>query len=783
MRLIAFFFLFFSTGLYAQNTQTIRGTVKDKETFQPIIGAKVILLNSDPIKGSVTDIDGKFRLEGVPVGRQAIQITFVGYEPVTLPNIDVVSKEVVLNIEMVEAVTMMNAVEVVANEQGESINKMATLSTRTFSVEESNRYAGTKNDVARMAQNYAGVQGADDSRNDIVIRGNSPTGVLFRMEGVDIPNPNHFARFGTTGGPISILNNNVLANSDFMTGAFPSEYGNAIAGVFDLKMRTGNNEKHEFMFQIGFNGAELMAEGPISRKTGASYLVNYRYSTLELFSALGINIGTTSLPNYQDLSFKLNFPSKKGVTSVFGIGGYSYIEILAENADSTDLFALDYSNTSFDSRVGVVGVAHKQRLGKSAYFNISTGMQGNLNRITNDTVDLAFNNPFTTYRSNSTVAKWTGDIFVNHKLSAKHTYKVGLHSDYFLLNLNDSLYRTQLSGFDILHDFKGNVPVLQPYVAYQYRPLPNLTFNGGVHGQYVGLNNELMIEPRAGVSYNFTEKDRLSFAYGLHSQLQPLELYFNEVQDEFGASSTPNTELEMTKSHHFVMAYQHRFNYGINLKIESYYQKLYDVPVAPDSSNFSILNFGADFTTILPDVMVNEGEGENYGVEITIEKYLDKGFYFMVNSSIYESFYTSYSGEKFNTAFNGNFTFNALGGYEFRFKPGKKFQNSLTLDGKFMYNGGRRFTPILYDLSVLYGTEIRDVNQSYTSKYKDYVRGDVRVAFKMVGKNITQEWALDVQNITAYKNIFIQEYDPILQQTKTTYQTGRLPIFQYRIYF
>ena len=275
----------------------------------------------------------------------------------------------------------------------------------------------------------------------------------------------------------------------------------------------------------------------------------------------------------------------------------------------------------------------------------------------------------------------------------------------------------------------------------------------------------------------------VAFAYGLHSQLQPLELYFNEVDDALGGTSTPNTDLEMTKSHHFVLAYQHRFKYGINLKVESYYQKLYDVAVAPDSSNFSILNFGADFTTILPPVMVNEGEGENYGVEMTLEKYLNKGFYFMINASVYESFYTSYTGEKFNTAFNGNFTFNTLAGYEFRFKPGKKFQNSLTLDGKFMYNGGRRYTPILYDLSVLYGTEVRDINQSFTQKYKDYVRGDVRVAFKMVGKKITQEWALDIQNITAYKNIFIQEYDPILQETKTTYQTGRLPIFQYRIYF
>ena len=271
------------SGLFGQTlTQTIRGTVIDKQTLQPIIGARVVVLESDPLIGSVTNVDGQFRLEGVAVGRQSIQVTYMGYEPVVMQNLALTTKEMVLNITMIESVNSLTEVEVTSEKKGETVNKMANVSIRSFSVEESNRFAGSRNDVARMAQNFAGVQGADDSRNDIVIRGNSPTGVLFRMEGVDIPNPNHFARFGTTGGPISILNNNVLSNSDFMTGAFPSEYGNATAGVFDLKMRTGNNENQEFMFQFGFNGAELMAEGPFSDSSKASYLVSYRYSTLFL---------------------------------------------------------------------------------------------------------------------------------------------------------------------------------------------------------------------------------------------------------------------------------------------------------------------------------------------------------------------------------------------------------------------------------------------------------------------------------------------------------------------
>jgi hypothetical protein len=784
MRTIFSGFLFFILiNAYGQElNQTIRGNVMDKQTLQPIPGAKIIVVGSDPLIGAVSNVDGQFRLNAVPVGRQTIQVTYLGYETVTYPNIAVSTKEIVLTIEMTEAVNVMGEVEIKADDKNDGVNKMAPVSVRPFSVEESNRFAGSRNDVARMAQNFAGVQGTDDSRNDIVIRGNSPSGVLFRMEGIDIPNPNHFARFGTTGGPISMLNNNVLANSDFMTGAFPAEYGNATAGVFDLKMRTGNNEKHEFMFQFGFNGAELMAEGPFSKNSKASYLINYRYSTLFLFDLIGINVGTTALPNYQDLSFKLNFPSKKGVTSIFGIGGLSVVSLKAADADSSDLFTLDYSNTYYRSDVGAVGITHKRRVGNSSFINFSAGFQGSLNYILNDTVDLQFQNPFRTFVSNSTISKQTTDIFYNKKFNAKHLLKIGFHNDIFFLNLNDSVYRNEAIGFDVLRSFKGFTSLMQPYAQYQFRPSPKLVFNLGVHGQTLLLNSETIIEPRAGMSWNLSEKDRVSFGYGLHSQMQPMESYF--IQEEIdGQLIQPNKDLKFSKSHHAVISYQHFFKFGIQAKLEAYYQHLYDIPVREDSSTFSILNFGADFNTALPNDLVNNGTGRNYGVELTLEKFLDKGFYFLITTSLYESFYTASDGKEYNTAFNGNFTFNSLVGYELRFKPSEKRQCSMTFDVKYTRNGGKRFTEILLAESQFYGTEIRDLENAFEARYPNYTRGDFRIAFKMVGKKLTQEWAVDIQNITNYRNIFWTQYNANSGEIETTYQTGFLPIGQYRIYF
>ena len=775
--------IFISALSFGQLTQTVRGSLKDKQTFEPLIGAKIIVMNTDPLIGAISDVDGKFRLENVPVGRQQIIVSYVGYEPVVMNNIDISSKEVVLNIEMNEAVNMMNKVEVTAEkEKGEQINKMATVSVRQFTVEQSSRFSGSFNDVARMAQNFAGVQGADDSRNDIIIRGNSPTGVLYRMEGIDIPNPNHFARFGTAGGPVSILNNNVLANSDFMTGAFPAEYGNAVAGVFDLKMRTGNNEKHEFMFQMGFNGAELMAEGPLNKKTGASYLVNYRYSTLQLFKLMGINFGSTAVPDYQDASFKLNFPSQRGLTSIFGLGGVSSINILAEEADSSDLFALDYSNTFFNSQVGAVGLKHKQRVGKKAFVNIAIAAQGNVNIIDNDTVNLQFENPFKTFVSDSKFGKLVTDIFYNQKINAKNMFKIGYHQDVFLLDLTDSIYVNPTQGWNVLRQFEGQAFLIQPYAQYRFRPNENLTLNFGLHSQTLTLNNETFLEPRFGMAYQLTKKDKFSLGYGLHSQMQPIEVYFREIEKN-GEKTQPNKDLKFTKSHHLVLGYQHRFQYGINLKFESYYQYLYDVPITEDSSAFSMVNFGANFNTTLPEDLRSGGTGENYGVELTIEKFLDKGFYFLVTTSLYKSTYVGSDGIEFNSAFNGNYTFNSLAGYEFRFKEGKRFKSSMTLDGKFTYNGGRRYTPVLEDESLLAGFEIRDWTATNTLQYDPFMKLNVRVAFKMIGKRITQEWAIDATNITNRRNIFSEDFNVNTGNYDVTYQTGFLPIVQYKIYF
>ena len=330
--------LLFTVSVSAnEKSQTVKGRIIDSQSHYPIVGVTVFVVGSDPVIGNISDVEGYYKLSKVPLGRITIQFSSIGFEPITLSNILVSSgKETVIDVALKEDVIIIEPVRVESEvDKSASNNEMAAVSSRGFRVEETGRYAGSLNDVSRMAMNFAGVSGANDARNDIIIRGNSPFGLLWVLEGLSIPNPNHFGSLSSTGGPVSMLNNNVLKKSDFLTGAFPAEYGNALSGVFDLKMRNGNNEKREYMLQSGLNGFEIGLEGPISTKSKSTYLINYRYSVLGLVDKLGLDLGTgTAVPYYQDISFKFNFPSTKlGQFTLFGVGGISNIDLLTSDKD------------------------------------------------------------------------------------------------------------------------------------------------------------------------------------------------------------------------------------------------------------------------------------------------------------------------------------------------------------------------------------------------------------------------------------------------------------------
>jgi hypothetical protein len=776
--------LFFQS--FGQFKQTLRGVVVDQASKVTLPGANVALKNGGTPLGTITNGNGEFELKNVPIGRYELTVSFLGYEPFVVKNLELESgKEKVIDVELTEKVEGIEEIVVTAHGKGEILNEMAVLSARSFSVKETEKYAGSWGDPSRMASNFAGVITANDSRNDIVIRGNSSLGLLWKLDGVSIPNPNHFGALGTTGGPVSILNNNQLSNSDFFTGAFPAEYGNALSGVFDLKMRNGNNKKHEFMLQAGFSGLELGAEGPISKKAGSSYLINYRYSIPGLMGKL-FNFGG-GVPNYQDLSMKFYFPTKKiGTFSLFAIGGNSSIEFNDDGSEDATSYNIERGlRTRNGSEMGVAGLSH--RFFPDSKSNIFTSFSASLQGC-NTQIDTVFddNSSFRYYGEKNQEIRLTASTKYTRKINAKNTFKVGASFESFSINYVDSVSGSEWNlppdqYIKLLNTDESGLNLLQAFAEIQHKFSPKLTLYGGLHYQRFLFNATQSFDPRINISYQINDASKFGLAYGMHSQLQPLYIYFTEDYDTITHQmiTGTNRELKFTTAQHFVASYDQMVSKNLKLKIETYYQYLTDIPVSNEYGYFSMVNEGNTFHQTRITNLVNDGIGRNYGAEITLEKYLSDNYYFMLTTSLFESKYRGSDKIWRNTEFNTNYVVNALGGYQIPIN--KKMAIDINL--RVLWSGGKRNPYIDLNQSIAEGEEVHDHSKDYLEREKDYFKLDGRISFKMNGKKITQEWAFDVTNATNHKNVYSKYYDEPTKTLKYSYQQGLYPMVLYRINF
>ena len=779
-----FISLFIVLSSFAQNNrQKIRGVVIDKLSQTTLPGATVQIMNEADKRGAVTNGKGIYVIPDVLPGRYELKISYVGYKDVFASSVVVTSgKETILDIAMEEDIKSLNEVVITANSKDKTINSLSTISGRTFSMEEVNRFAGGRSDPARLAANFAGVSATDDSRNDIVIRGNSPVGVLWRIDGMDATNPNHFASVGTTGGAVSALNTNMLKSSDFFTSAWPAEYGNAISGVFDIGFRNGNTQKRETTVQLGVTtGIEAMTEGPISKSNGSSYLIGYRYSLAGIAQAIGINIGTTSTPTYQDLSFKINSgDTKLGRFTLFGILAASSISI--EGGSSNELYG-GGQQSDFKSKIAIGGLKHFKQINSKSYISSTIGINYSGTNQLNYGLDSLRNS----YSKEENKVARTGYEFItsyNLKINSRLFFKAGMQAEYMNLDLFNRFRRREGEEWSQIWDYNSYTTLAQVYAHLKYNISEKLTLNAGLHAQQFFLNNSFSLEPRIGLKFELNNKNSFSFGYGLHSQTQPLNVYFLQSPNQDGSYNYDNLELGFTKSHHFVLGYDVQPFKDWRMKIEAYYQYLVNVPVNTYSSSYSMLNTGASFQTDLEDSLANTGTGRNYGIELTVEKFFSRGYYGLLTTSLYQSKYTASDGIERNTAFNGRYVANLLAGKEW--KLGKEKRNAITTDIKVTYAGGRYYTPIDLAASQARGREVLKGDEyAYTSSYPDYFRLDFKVGYTLNSrtKKLSQSISLDLQNVTNNKNVFSQSYDDRSKSISTTYQLGFFPNFIYKIQF
>ncbi len=757
-------------------TQTIRGTVIDSDNQQGLPGANIFLPQWGV--GTTTDFEGNFRIENVPVGRATVVVSFIGYEDQVLSGIVINSAtEVVLRIELLESINSLDEVVVTdAQSKNQPVNEMALVSARTFSVEETKRFAGAIDDPARMVSGFAGVNNDPEGNNDIIVRGNSPRGVLWRLEGVEIPNPNHFSDEGGTGGPINALNSSMLGNSDFYTGAFAPQYGNALSGVFDINLRTGNNEKREYSLQASTLGLDVTAEGPFKTGYKGSYLANYRYSSLSLLDAAGI-VDFDGVPKYQDGAFKVMLPINSSHSiNVFGFGGTSSITTreTAEDDDSKVLAKADVGN-----KVGAAGMAHIFKVNKQGYLQTTLSASANVALFSyeKENGNGGFYDDYTEDFTNTTLGITS---IYNHKVNAQNKLKVGVIYRSLGFDMHSKNYDDDDARLETLLDDKGSTSSLQGFVEWKHRWSEDLTVVGGVHYLQFMLNQNFAIEPRLAMQWKLDERQTITAGTGLHSRLESVAIYLGQQTAADGSISKPNENLGMSQAAHFVLGYGRTFGDYTNFKAEVYYQNLYNVPIENVAGSYrSMLNASSGYTT---DNLVNAGTGENYGIELTLEQYLHKGFYYLGTLSLYSSQYTAMDGVQRNTAFAGRYVVNGLVGKEFKIgKPEKG--RILMLNTKLAIIGGRPYTPVDLNASIVDQTTVLDETNPYSMRGDNILKWDLAVGIRRNYKNVTTEWKIDIQNVTNNQARLYAYFDETTQGLDYGVQLGLFPTLSYRVTF
>jgi hypothetical protein len=751
---------------------TLNGKIVDKDTKTPITGVLVVAKNKEQAESTFTDINGEFKISKLKPGRFDVSASLMSFEEVTVSEFLVNSgKEAFLNIAMQEKINTLNEVVIDGKDKRRANNDFAAVSANSFSVEETKRYAATLNDPARMAQSFAGVVSSNDESNQIVVRGNSPRGMLWRLEGVEIPNPNHFAASeGATGGGVSMLSANMLANTDFYSGAFPAEYGNALSGVFDLRFRKGNSNKHEFAVQLGILGLEAAAEGPFSKKYKGSFLINYRYSTLDILGKMGITFGQNQVPKYQDLAFNFYFPiNKKNVITLYGLGGISSLGNSPKLDSTIWEKRTDKESESLNQMSGVVGITH------SAYFDDKTSLttvvalSSSQNTYLFDTIN-NFYGKDNLEKSAFRYIQGRLSSTLHKKIDAKNTMKTGIIFSY----LHYNLFNKENSGVNpgVKVDNNGATQLAQGFYQWKHRFNNQLSLVSGIHFTYFVMNKKFYAEPRISFEYKFKENQSLAIGAGLHSRMDAISTYTASINSQFGFEQNLNRELDLSRAFHSVIGYNFSFLKQFRLKTEIYFQYLFQTPAGYGTNNyFNAINLNDGFINI---PLTSSGEGINYGLEITLEKFFSNNYYFLITSSIFDSKF-KVDRKWYNTAFNANYVFNLVGGKEF--VVGKKKTNRITTNAKFLWRGGMRQPAIDLAQSQLTGQVVYNFDDPYNVKLPDYLRLDFSLGFRRNQKKWNWQVGVEVQNIINRKNVAAYQYNKESKGIEVKRNIGIIPIF------
>ncbi|MEK6781506.1 MAG: carboxypeptidase regulatory-like domain-containing protein [Bacteroidota bacterium] len=763
-----FFVLFLSYCLFSVATvaqelgQTISGNIKDQISQKPLVSASVSIFKSDQlVGGSVVDSLGNFSIQNVAPGRYKLLVSFTGFASFEDELLVISGKESIVTVDLLESSTVLKEVEVKAN-RTEGIAGVTSIS-----MEKSMRVPANFFDPIRMATSYPGVVAASDQSNSIVVKGYSPNGLLWRLQGLDIVSPNHLGNAGTfsdkpaaNGGGVNVLSAQLLDRTDFYSGALPANYGNALSGVMDLKLRTGNKNKMQYTAQASLIGLDIAAEGPIDKNKRTSFVANYRYSTVGLLSQMGVDFGDEAI-NFQDFSFHLDHQQKNdGNLSVFGFGGLSST-IFNAKPDSVWEEEKDRYDIDYEGKVYGIGFVNQFKSRDRLNLSLGGSLSGQTQERNAQSEVVPYPYIYTDQYANNKVL-FSSFLKSLYKLGQKGNLEMGIMVNY----LDNKLVSTTVTPlyFETFYpSINGKVSGImwQPYSTWSQRFGTSWKLNAGIRYVNFSYNKASSFEPRVSLAHYFP-KGEITLSYGLTGQWQQIQTYL-----QFG-----NQNLELTKAHQFSTEFKYTFTRDLKLVSNIYYHQVYNVPGRPFELTYSTLNQLEDFSR---SDLQNIGKGLNYGIEAYIEKKYYSQIYFMLSGSLYQS---QYNVVGYFTRFSGRFTSSFLTGKEWQ-----KKRNTFGLNTRILYLGGLREAPIDAPLSALVGSTQYNYQNGYTVQLSDYFRADLRLSWRKNKPGYTRTFALDIQNLLNTQNVAYHYYDTFLQAITTKYQLGIIPVLVYRVEF
>lgn len=762
------FFLLIQESRAQKPAQIIRGYVYDEISRRPIEGVEVYLQKTEPLKGTSSDAEGKFVLKDVEVGRYIITFKHIGYQPHHEDIVVEAGKPLHLQMNLTPT---YNELEGITITDKPFITDLNAVGKRSVTIEQTRRFAANYLDPARVMLSFPGVVPQNDQNNNIIINGKSPNGLLWRVEGMDVLNPNHLANAGTlsdrptqNGGGVNILSAQMLGKTNFLTAPFGPAYGNVFSGAMEMNFRPGNKQQHHYMAQASLIGLDVAAEGPLKRDR-SSFLVNYRYSTVGLLSKMGVDFGGEEI-DFQDLSFHMSFDQKKGGRlSVFGYGGNSNNDFGGIDDPQEWEFDKDSTRVDFSSVSGAFGFKEVLPLNKrsSLLFGATFSMidtKRSSQGLGRDGATI----PAEKYELKKGLL--SGKMEFKSRISVSSRISAGMMANYS----NDKLLAVEsYTGRGELINGDGQGLLLQPYVDFGTWLSSQWNIEGGLRYMYFSYNESMALLPFLQLNHHLNEQTLISLSYGNQSQIQSPELYFTDN----------NKMLDMSRMHHVSLGYNRSFkNTLFSSKI--FYETMYSIPVSQGASNsFSAINQLNEYPA---GPLVNDGTGEIYGINMSFEKPVNNGFYYIMSGSVFESTYKGSDNIERDTRFNNNYSVSITAGKELT-KEKSDAVRITGLDGRLFYAGGMKKTPVSEQLSQNALRTVYVEDQAFSENLGDYFRIDFRLSFRKEKANYTRVLALDIQNLISVENDGFEYYDFRKGEVIMKKQLGIIPILVYRVEF